>query len=303
MDDLNTLQALAESADPTPADPDLDTGSPDEPAGGDGTAPPSQPALTAADVAEIRKRLDQADERNQTLEQRLRDTQSWANNQNQARILAEGLLQAKRTDENERRQAEAAAQQVAFPHLSPEQREQLVADPELLDQYIRANNEATVRYVMGTVQPQLAASQQVAAMLGPMIERQSVASRVEARSLAAAQYGISAADFDALVDQADRHINTASGGDWQRYHNMRMDPRAVAYAVLMERDARGQGSTPSSPRAPSLGAGDRRPAPTTRTPALQKSEKMRKIEAAFGISITPDDVARHNERRAAQGRR
>ncbi len=296
MDDLAILQTLgAPGADDQPV---VDAAT--EPAqGGEPATPP--PGPTAAELEEMRKQLKALEESNRTLETRFHDTQRWGNDQNQARIMAEGILEARRRDEGERRAAEAAAAQHAFPQLSEDQREQLVADPVLLDQYIRANNEATARSILAQVQPQLQASQAVAAMLGPMIERQASSARVEARSLATSQ-GVDAAEFDSLVDSADRYIQQAARGDWHTYHNLRMDPRAVAQAVIWERQSRGGAPVSAAPRAPSLGAGDRRPE-APRPASIQRTDKMKKLESSLGVSITADDIAAYNQRRAAQGRR
>src|SRR5688500_13734807 len=115
MEDLSTLQTLADGDSAIPDAPDLEQGGAQ--ADGDGSAG-DQPAaaaapapLTAADLEAVRAQLKAIEDNNKTLEQRLRDTQSWGNQNNQARILAEGLLQAKRADEAERQRAEAAAQQ------------------------------------------------------------------------------------------------------------------------------------------------------------------------------------------------
>ena len=238
----------------------------------------------------------------QTTEQRLQDTQKWAHQSQNGKQFAEALITASQEMWQRQQAANQQASQTAFPQLSEEERELLVADPDLLMRVIRGSTEAGQRQLLNYLAPQLQAAQTVQQVLEPLMANQAEMVKDRARAIAA-QSDIDDETFEAAVPYAEDFIRRAAK-DQANYAQMRLNPTVFAQAVIMARNEMGGVPVTPSPKAPSIGVSSRgggtgRPAQQQR-PSATSSIAM---ETARKLGLDPKKLMARYQRERAEGRR
>lgn len=275
---------------------------------------PSAEEATAEDQLDLAEELARRDEEAERLrqdmarlEQRLHDTQAWANNNNMARIAAEAAAAAVTSginrQEQGRRQEEQARAQV--PRLTAAEKEAILADPDLLESVMERKIDYGVKWavqeVLGRVAPTLQQASQQASGLSEISQAQSeLLARVaigEAKGMAE-RSGVAAEDFDRLLPDSFNYLTSAAGGNDIKLRSLATNPEAILMAVNLARSRNGVPvEKPAAP--PSIGAGRRPTRPAK--PALQVPPKLAEISAKLGVAVTPEMVNEYNSRLAAAG--
>lgn len=241
------------------------------------------------------------------LEQRLHDTQQWANNNNMARIAAEAAAAAVTSSINRQEQGrrQEEQQRAQVPRLTATEKEAILADPDLLESVMERKIDYGVKWavqeVLGRVAPTLQQASQQANGLSEISAGQSeLLARVainEARSMAE-RSGVAVEDFDRLLPDSFNYLTSAAGGDDVKLRSLGTNPEAILMAVNLARSRNGVPvEKPVAP--PSIGSGRRPTRPAK--PALQVPPKLAEISAKLGVAVTPDMVKEYNSRFAAAG--
>jgi hypothetical protein len=257
--------------------------------GGEPEAEGEQPSPQAApEVSDVAAALEA---KIANLEQRLADTQRWGQQQNNSRTIAADLIAAQRESLRLQQQAEAERAQYAYPELSDEDREALIADPDVVLRVIRQTAEAARNQVWAAVSPRLQAAQAVEQLAEPMIEYIAQERLEKVRDSMVSDGAVSVEEFHELLPAAYQYLQHAAGNPIQ-FARLRMNPEALTTAVNMARQNLRGTRVNASPRGPSIGNGSpgarggnqRRPA--TRSPEIAAMERN------LGVKFTDAEIAR-----------
>lgn len=259
-----------------------------------------QEASTADEIAELRARLDQQAEearRNQqVLEQRLRDTQAWANQRNMAALAAETAQQVVRANQP---RPEAPRP----PRFTAEDREEIYTNPERLEQLMEQKIDYGVQYgvqaVLSRIAPDLQAARQAAGLLQPTVEQLATIAVGQAKNMAV-QQGFKEEEFDSLLPSTLGFIQQVAGGDEQKINAYAINPKVILYAASQVRQSSG---VPVERQAapPSISTG--RPAPRkARAEVLPLPPILADMEKKLGIKYSQESIREFNAKHAAGGR-
>lgn len=271
--------------------PELEASIPDaQEAGGEPASTPSLPGVSHEEYIALKQEVE-------GMRKRLTDTHSWGQQANIGREFAEHLLAAQQQWQAQQRAAYEQAQSYQPPQLSEEQQEALVADPQMLQQYVHATNQATRNQVLAEIAPRLANAEAMAAVSAPLIEIAS--EQVSWRACAqAVQSGIDQEEFVSLLPTAYQVLEQAAGGNAVRYAQFRLNPQALLHAVIMAKSSRPASAKPA-PRAPSVGVNQQVPG---RRPAGNQGKSLASLQVsnALGVDFTPEELAEARSRASAR---
>lgn len=267
----------------------------DAPAGQDSNPEAGTPADP---VAKLTAQLAEMQTKLATTEQRLTDTQQYAHQQTSAKDFAQALIDASQQQWERQNYQQRQAADTAFPTLTEEEMEALVADPHALVRTIHNYSAAAQRQLMAYLGPQLQMANAAASILEPLAEAGAAMADDRARPLAR-QAGIKDAEFDALLPEADGIIRAAAKGNWAEYQRLRLKPALVAEAVGMAyRQHSGGVPVTPGPRPQSIGvsSGANGPGDTRQRSGIPPAL----IETAKRLGLDPRKLAQRwkNERAA-----
>jgi len=297
MEPFSDVSALAEMNGDLPI-----SGTPAEAAPDDGDQLDLETELARRDEdsAALRQQLSQ-------LEQRLRDTQRWAQDNNQARLAAEAAASAvtaalNRQDQG-RRQEEAARAQV--PRLTQAEKEAILADPDLLEEAINRKADFAAKWAVKEAIERMGptlqeASAQARGLADLNTSQSELLARVaigEARSMAE-RAGIQPEEFDRLLPHSYNRLMAAAQGNEMALMKMATTPRAIVAAI---NDVRLEHGVPVEKPAvpPSIGSG-RRPGRAAK-PELQVPPAAAEIWRKLGVTPTREMIEDYNKKMAAAG--
>ncbi len=267
---------------------------------------PSEEALQAKDeaseLARYREEKDREIEelrRGQAiLDQRLRDTQAWGNNQNLARIAAEAAANA--VDGREDRRAREANRPQA-PRFSDEEKEAIYVDPDLLERKINEKVDYGIRFLAERIGPDLMRAREAAEQTGQHAELVARVAVDTARPIARAQAGMSDEDFDRCLPGSFALLQQQSGGNLHQLQRLATNPQAIALAAQIVRNQSGV-PVDRSPAPPTIGAGRGRPGGGKGRPGDPAPAAVSKMEHALGVKLSPEGLAEFNRRKANAAR-
>lgn len=225
------------------------------------------------------------------LEQRLAETQRWAQQSNAGKDMYEAIARARQEEENQRTAREQAAAVYNFPELSDEDRDALVADPDAVERRIHAVAQVYANRAHGNLAPRVQQAELIAQIAGPLIEAEAERVASAVRRSAIDDDGIPEDQVDGLLQAARQNLWQASGNDGGKYARFTLNPQAVRAAFRMAVDS-APAPVRRSPRAPSIGGGDPSASRGGGAGGLVTSANYEaaKIGRALGVSFTKDDI-------------
>lgn len=235
------------------------------------------------------------------LEQRLRDTQAWGNQAHQAQQFAQAQINAQAQEYERRKQQDAWAASLQPPTFTEDEREAMIADPNVLTGKMFEVADWTRRRTLAEVGPHLEAARAFNAIAEPLYNQGKELAIERARVVAERQLGIDAEMFDQLLPAATQILNNVP--DRAAASKMWLDSTVIAHALNV---ARTQGGVPlKKPKAtPTIGPGNATPGPT---PVSHVSAERAAMERKFGVKLPDAGVReieakyRPNPRRGAAG--
>jgi hypothetical protein len=235
------------------------------------------------------------------LEQRLRDTQAWGNQAHQAQQFAQAQISAQAQEYERRKQQDAWAASLQPPTFTEDEREAMIADPNVLTGKMFEVADWTRRRTLAEVGPHLEAARAFNAIAEPLFNQGREIAIERARGIAEKQLGIDAEMFDQLLPAARQILDNVP--DRAAASKMSLDSTVIAHAINV---ARTQGGVPlKKPKAaPTIGAGNATPGAA---PVNHVSAERAAMERKFGIKLPDAGVReieakyRPNPRRGAAG--
>lgn len=282
---------------------------------GEGTPPPELPPddgalpeqaepesdlaerLAAAESAreQAEREREEARQAAEVAERRMRDSHASWQQMNMAKMAAEAAAQVfDRYKQKDQPQPEPPR----APMLTPEQKEEIYSDPDLLERHIlgvaRFAHDLAVsqsNQKLAEIQPVLEAAQETAVVFEsvlPIVQEQAVG---KAREIAAKE-GLTGEDFEKVLPRAHELIVAAAQDNRAKYRTLSTNPEAVLMAVKMARSQNGVPITQKPQIPPTIGAKPptKKPAPAPKPPALLKMERD------FNMTFSDEDVAEYNRK-------
>lgn len=253
-------------------------------------AKPEQPAGQTS--ADLEGKLRASEERLATLEQRLRDTQSWGNQAHMSQQVAQAIVQARMQQDHIERQLAAQREAEKFPALADP--DELLTDGKNLVAAIERAANWSRDTTVGRISPHLAALQQrmdLVALAQPLVEDY-------ARTKAHSQLMKSGLDDEQATKLLDRAYNEVINRE-QNAQAYRLNPEAISWAAKMIMDREGAPIKATPKTTPTAGKGDAAP-PKRRDPLSSTARKAAsEVEKMFKIKFNDEqmgDLARMNGR-------
>jgi hypothetical protein len=276
--------------DPLVQDSALEEALPPDAGGEAEFAPELDPETLAAELAELRSA-------NENYAQRLRDTQHWGHQRDQAAQRAQAALEQVAVNTSQPQRQQPADQPWRPPQLSDEEAEAWALDPKRINNAIwqasafaaqQATNAVRQTYEP-VIQGLVGQVNSLNSQLPAAIEPAAIEAANRGASIVESTLGITREQYVNSLGAATDTLWRSSNGDMAMFNKMRTDPRIVAHAVIDVHMNSGQVAPPPRPPVPpSIGTSPRTAAPAPRPSSVPAG--VSGIGDAFGIKFTPEQL-------------
>lgn len=209
------------------------------------------------------------------------------------------LIAANEANRERWRQEQATVAAMTPPQLTPEQKAELIANPDLIESFVRASADHAARSVEARLSQRIQSGEIMHALGQRLVQNAADNTYNQALQQAVAAGVVASADeFHSLADSAYAIISEASRQQPNpdlAFTNMTLSAEAVNTAIAMARQRQG-GGVPVERTAPppSLGTGEHRGEARRGDAPVQRPAGLSRLMP--GIKITDDELKRAMDR-------